>query len=37
MHMRYALVSFAQFKKREKQPWMSVTFGKVAGFNLQLY
>ena len=37
MHMRYALVPFAQFKKREKQPWMNVTFGKVAGFNLQLY
>ena len=25
------LVSFAQFKKREKHPWRSATFGKVAG------
>ena len=31
------LVSFAQFKKREKFPWMSVTFSKVAGFSLQQY
>ena len=23
---------FAQFKKREKHPWRSVTFSKVAGF-----
>ena len=27
------LVPFAQFKKREKRPWRSVTFSKVAGFN----
>ena len=26
------LVSFAQFKKREKYPWSSVTFSKVADF-----
>ena len=26
------LVPFAQFKKREKHPWRSVTFNKVAGF-----
>ena len=26
------LVLFVQFKKREKHPWMSVTFSKVAGF-----
>ena len=26
------LVRFVQFKKREKQPWRSVTFSKVAGF-----
>ena len=26
------LVPFVQFKKREKQPWRSVTFSKVAGF-----
>ena len=25
------LVSFAQFKKREKHPWRSATFSKVAG------
>ena len=25
------LVPFAQFKKREKHPWRSVTFNKVAG------
>ena len=30
------LAQFAQFKKREKHPWMSVTFSKVAGFNRQL-
>ena len=30
------LVPFVQFEKREKQPWMSVTFSKVTGFNLQL-
>ena len=27
------LVPFAQFKKREKEPWRSVTFSKVAGFS----
>ena len=27
------LVPFAQFKKCEKLPWMSVTFSKVAGFT----
>ena len=26
------LVLFVQFEKREKHPWMSVTFSKVAGF-----
>ena len=26
------LVPFVQFKKREKDPWRSVTFSKVAGF-----
>ena len=31
------LVPFVQFKKREKHPWSSVNFSKVAGFNLQLY
>ena len=25
------LVPFVQFKKREKQPWRSVTFSKAAG------
>ena len=25
------LVTFVQFKKREKHPWRSVTFSKVAG------
>ena len=31
--MRYTiLVPFVQFKKREKHPWRSVTFSKVAGF-----
>ena len=28
------LVSFVQFKKRDKHPWRSVTFNKVAGFSL---
>ena len=28
---------FVQFKKREKQPWRSVSFSRVAGFSLQLY
>ena len=31
------LVPFVQFKKREKQPWRSVAFSKVAGQSLQLY
>ena len=31
------LVPFVQFKKREKHPWRSVKFSKVAGFSLQLY
>ena len=31
------LVPFVQFKKREKHPWRSVNFSKVAGFSLQLY
>ena len=26
------LIPFAQFKKREKHPWWSVTFIKVSGF-----
>ena len=26
------LVPFVQFKKREKHPWRSATFSKVAGF-----
>ena len=26
------LVQFVQFKKREKHPWRSVIFSKVAGF-----
>ena len=26
-------VPFVQFKKREKHPWRSVTFSKVAGFS----
>ena len=31
------LVPLAQFKKREKHLWRSVTFRKVAGFSMQLY
>ena len=27
------LVTFVQFKKREKHPWRSVTFSKVPGFS----
>ena len=27
------LVPFAQFKKREKHPWRSVNFSKVAGWS----
>ena len=30
------LVPFVQFKKREKHPWRSVTFSKVAGTHLIL-
>ena len=29
------LILFAQFKKREKHPWRSVTFSKVAGLSFQ--
>ena len=32
-----ALVSFGQFKKREKHPWRSVTFSEDAGFSLKRY
>ena len=28
------LVAYVQFKKREKDPWRSVTFSKVAGFSV---
>ena len=31
------LVLFVQFKKREKHPWKSVNFSKVAGVSLQLH
>ena len=31
------LVSFVQFKKREKHSWWSVTFNKVAGLKLTLF
>ena len=31
------LVLFAQFTKREKHPWRSVSFSKVSGFSVQLY
>ena len=27
------LVAFVQFKKREKHPWRSVNFSKVAGWS----
>ena len=30
------LVPFVQFKKREKNPWRSVTFSKVAGLKVTL-
>ena len=33
--LRY-LAPFARFKKREKHPWRSVTFSKVADFSLEL-
>ena len=29
------LISFVQFKKREKHPWRSVTFSKVAGYFIK--
>ena len=28
------LVPFVRFKKHEKHPWRSVTFSKVAGYNI---
>ena len=28
-------ISFLQFKKREKHPWRSVTFSKIAGFSVK--
>ena len=31
------LIPFVQFRKREKHPWRSVTFSKVADLKLQLY
>ena len=31
------LVAFVQFEKREKLPWTSVNFSKVADFTLQIY
>ena len=31
------LVPFVQFKKREKHPWRSVTFTKVAGYSNFIY
>ena len=31
------LVPFVQFKKREKHPWRSVNFSKVAGFSLVFF
>ena len=31
------LVPFVQFKKRQRHPWRSVNFSKVAGFSLQFY
>ena len=30
------LVQFEQFKKREKHPWSSATFSKVAGWSLKV-
>ena len=30
------LVSFVQFKKREKHPWRSITLSKVAGYLYNL-
>ena len=31
------LMPFVQFKKREKHPWRSVTFSKVAGYSNFIY
>ena len=31
------LVPFEQFKKREKHPWRSVNFSKVAGFKPHVF
>ena len=31
------LVPFAQFEKRHKHSWRSVTFREIAGFRRQLY
>ena len=31
------LVPFVQFKKREKHPWRTVTFSKVASLNILEY
>ena len=31
------LVPFVQFKKREKHPWRSVTFSKVAGWSFSFF
>ena len=31
------LVPFVQFKNRDKHPWRSSTFSKVADFSMQLY
>ena len=28
---------YAQFKKREKHPWRSVTFSKITGFIVEFY
>ena len=34
MHRKCGTLPFVQFKKREKHPWRSVNFSKVAGFSL---
>ena len=31
------LVTFVQYKKRQKHPWRSFTLSKLAGFRLVLY
>ena len=31
------LILFAKFKRREKHPWVSATFSKIARFRLQFY